>query len=80
MINISSKHLWPVRITLNQLLKFWCNQTRHGKFPFFALKLWKKGPKQVPEPLMYSQIKYIDLPDPFECKKYDINTFFHLVP
>ena len=57
-----------IKITVNPLFQFLMlpdNQTRHGKFTFFRVKLYKKGKNVSPKPPFYSYIKYIDPLDPF---------------
>ena len=80
VICVISNLPYSLRLQLIHIFNFWCYQTRHWKFTFFIVKLYKKGKKYVPKPPFYSYIKYIDPLDPFGLWKHDLNPFFHLIP
>ena len=80
VICVISNLPYSLRLQLIHIFNFWCYQTRHWKFTFFIVKLYKKGKKYVPKPPLYSYIKYIDPLDPFGLWKHDLNPFFHLIP
>ena len=80
VICVISNLPYSLRLQLIHFFNFWCYQTRHWKFTFFIVKLYKKGKKYVPKPPFYSYIKYIDPLDPFGLWKHDLNPFFHLIP